>query len=229
MGMFDNVVLLDEPLACPAGHPIGDLQTKSFCDPSMSTYLIRKGSVVRAASRSWRDESGEEARSAWRIAVDAAVHETRYRLEPVSPPAEVRVYSHCALCEPVLVRTDRPSFWGDIVQEHRLFVEFSLQFPEDQEIPVKRVSGGREDVMEELRRAGLHVLSDDAPLAVAHREIQRARRSSRAGSPIGGIDAQKPSRKRQEEVLHGFMVLVLHLRDTRDRSLPRRAMRRAGR
>jgi len=42
MGMYDNVVLLDEPLACPAGHPLGDLQTKSFCDPSMSTYLIRE-------------------------------------------------------------------------------------------------------------------------------------------------------------------------------------------
>ena len=176
MGMFDNVVLLDEPLACPAGHPIGDLQTKSFCDPSMSTCLIRKGSVVRAASRSWRDESDEEARSAWRITVDEAVHETRYRLEPVSPPAEVRVYSHCAHCEPVLVRTERPSLWGDIVQEHRLFVEFSLQFPEGQPMSVKRVSGGREDVMEDLRQSGLHVLSDDAPLAVAHREIQRARR-----------------------------------------------------
>jgi hypothetical protein len=35
--------------------------------------------------------------------------------------------------------------------------------------------------MEELRRSGLRVLSDDDPLAVAHREIQRARRES-AGS-----------------------------------------------
>jgi len=106
MGMFDNVVILDEPLACPAGHLLGGLQTKSFRDPSLSTYLIGGDRVVRAAGRSWRDESDE--RSAWRITGDEAVHETRYRLERVSPPADVCVYSHCALCEPVLVR-GRPS------------------------------------------------------------------------------------------------------------------------
>jgi len=33
---------------------------------------------------------------------------------------------------------------------------------------------------------------------------------------------------RQEEVLHGFTVLVLHLRDPHDRSPSRRAMPRAG-
>ena len=43
MGMFDNVVILDETLAFPAGHRLAGLQTKSFDDPSMSTYLIRDG------------------------------------------------------------------------------------------------------------------------------------------------------------------------------------------
>jgi len=180
MGMFDNVVILDEPLACPAGHLLGGLQTKSFRDPSLSTYLIGGDRVVRAAGRSWRDESDE--RSAWRITGDEAVHETRYRLERVSPPADVCVYSHCALCEPVLVRVDRASTWGDIVQEHRLFVEFSLRFSEGEPMRVKRVTGGREELMEDLRRAGLRVLEDDDPLAVAHREIQRARRESAGGS-----------------------------------------------
>ncbi len=187
MGMFDNVIILDEPLACPAGHPLGGLQTKSFPDPSMSTYLIRGGRVVRAAGGSWRDESDGDERSGWRITGDEVVHEIRYRLERVSPPAEVCVYSHCAHCEPILVRTDRASLWGDIVQEHRLFVEFSLQFPEGEppsvpipSVPmtVKRVTGGREELMGELRRNGQRVLEDDAPLAVAHREIQRARRES---------------------------------------------------
>ena len=181
MGMFDNVVILDEPLACPAGHPLGGLQTKSFCDPSMSTFLISGDRVVRAAGRSWRDESDEDERSAWRITGDEAVHETRYRLERVSPPADVCVYSHCARCEPVLVRVDRASTWGDIVQEHRVFVEFSLQFSDGEPMRVERVTGGREELMEDLRRAGLRVLEDDDPLAVAHREIQRARRES-AGS-----------------------------------------------
>ncbi len=67
MGRFDNVVILDEPLACPAGHPLSGLQTKSFHDPSMSTYLIRGDLVLRAAGRSWRNDSDEDERSLWRI------------------------------------------------------------------------------------------------------------------------------------------------------------------
>jgi hypothetical protein len=178
MGMFDHVVMLDEPLACAAGHPVGGLQTKSFCDPSMSTYFIGKGRVLRTARGSWHDETEEDPRSAWRIAGREAVHETRYRLEPVSPPAALRVYAHCSRCEPVLVRTDRATLWGDIVQEQRPFVEFSLQFPEGGPMRVQRISGGREELMEELRRNGSRVLSDDDPLAVAHREILRAKRES---------------------------------------------------
>jgi len=41
---------------------------------------------------------------------------------------------------------------------------------------VARVTGDRDELMEELRRDGLRVLEDDAPLALAHREIQRAKR-----------------------------------------------------
>jgi hypothetical protein len=174
--MYDHVVLLDEPLSCPAGHPLGGLQTKSFDDPTLCTYLIRGDRVFRTAGRSWRDDDTEDERSAWRIDGDEAVHETHYRLERVSPPGEVLVYSHCAHCEPVLVRTDRATLWGDIVQEHRLFVEFTLQFAEGAPMIVKRLSSDRAGLMDELRRNGLRVLEDDAPLAVAHREIQRARR-----------------------------------------------------
>ena len=180
MGMFDNVVILDEPLACPAGHTVRGLQTKSFHDPSMTTYLIAGGRVLRTTGGSWRDESDEGERSAWRITGDEAVHETRYRLEPVSPPADLCVYSHCSHCEPVLVRVDRATLWGDIVQEHRLFVEFSLRFPEGEPMRATCVTGGRAELMEELRRDGLRVLEDDNPLAVAHREIQRARREPAA-------------------------------------------------
>lgn len=182
MGMFDHVVILDEPLTCPAGHSVGGLQTKSFSEPSMSTYLIDKGRVVRAARSAWHDDIGEDERSAWRIRGDEVIHETLHRLEPVSPPAAVSVYSHCARCEPVLVRTDRASLWGDIVHEHRLFVEFSLQFSEGEPMRVRRVTGDREALMDELRQTGLLVLADNDPLAVAHREIQRARREPRRRS-----------------------------------------------
>jgi len=141
MGMFDNVVMLDEPLTCAAGHPLGGLQTKSFPDPSMSTYLIRDDQVVRTAGRAWGDDRDEDERSAWRITGDEAVHETHYRLEPVLPPGEVSVYTHCSQCEPVLVRTDRATLWGDVVQENQVFVEFTLQFPDGEPMQVERVTG----------------------------------------------------------------------------------------
>lgn len=179
MGMFDHVIMLDEPLACPAGHPVAGLQTKSFPEPSMSTYLIAADRIVRAGRHSWRDETDEDERSTWRITGDEAVHETRYRLEPVLPPAELHVYSHCQHCEPVLVRVDRASTWGDIVHEHSLFVEFSLAFPRGEPMTARRITGGREELMEELRRSGLRVLDDDDPLALAHHEIQRARETVR--------------------------------------------------
>ena len=179
MGMFDNVVILDEPLACPAGHSLSGLQTKSFPDPSMSTYLIAGGRVLLAARGAWHDDSDEDERSAWRITGDEAVRESHYRLEPVLPPADLLVYTHCAHCETVLARTDRANVWGDIVQEHHLFVDFSLQFAEGEPMRARCVSGGRDELMGELRRSGLRVLEDDEPLAIAHREILRAKEDSR--------------------------------------------------
>jgi hypothetical protein len=175
MGMYDNVVFLDQQLTCPAGHPVGELQTKSFPDPSMSTYLVQGGRVVLAERGPWDDE---DERSAWRISGGEAIHERRYTLRPVSPPPEVFVYSHCSECEPVLVRADHPRPWGDIVDERRISVDFRMTFREGEPIEVERFSGDRGALVEELRRAGLRVLSDDDPLAIAHREIKRAREES---------------------------------------------------
>jgi len=172
MGMFDNVVFLDQQLSCPAGHPVGSFQTKSFPDPSMSTYLVQGGRVVLAERGPWEDE---DERSAWRISGGEAIHERRHSLRPVLPPPEVFLYCHCPECEPVLVRVDHLRPWGDIVDERRLPVDFRLTFREGEPIKVERVSGDRGALVEELRRGGLRVLSDDDPLAIAHREIKRAR------------------------------------------------------
>jgi hypothetical protein len=172
MGMYDNVVFLDQPPRCPAGHPVGGFQTKSFPDPSMSTYLVQGGRVVLAERGPWEDE---DERSAWRISGGEVIHERRYALKPVSPPSEVLIYSCCPECEPVLVRVDHPRAWGDIVEERRLEVDIRLTFREGEPAKVERVSGDRGALVEELRRAGLRVLSDDDPLAIAHREIKRAR------------------------------------------------------
>jgi len=180
MGMFDTIVFLDKPLSCPEGHSLGSFQTKSFPDPSMSTYLIDRGRLFCAVRHSWGGEEDEQA--TWRISGDEAIHETRYRLEEVvSPPGEVLAYSYCRTCKPLLVRVDPPRSWGDLVQEHWLPVDFSLQFPRGEPMRVKRVSGDRKALLEELRRSGLRVLEDNDPLAIAHREIQRARSESGRG------------------------------------------------
>jgi hypothetical protein len=128
--------------------------------------------VVLAERGPWEDE---DERSAWRISGSEAIHERRYSMKPVSPPSEVLIYSHCPECEPVLVRVDPARAWGDIVEERRLSVDFRLTFRGGEPAKVERVSGDRGALVEELRRAGLRVLSDDDPLAIAHREIKRAR------------------------------------------------------
>jgi hypothetical protein len=173
--MFDTVVFLGQQLSCPAGHSLGAFQTKSFPDPSMSTYLIEGGRVVHAVRGPWGDE---DKGSAWRISGDEAIHESRHTLEPVSPQAEVRIYSDCAECEPVLIRVDPARSWGDIVHERRLSVDFCLRFLDEQSMQIERVTGDRQDLLEELQRTGERVLQDDDPLAVAHREIKRARSES---------------------------------------------------
>lgn len=172
MGLFDTVVLLDQKLTCLAGHSVGVFQTKSFPEPSMSTYLVEEGRLVRAAPSSWGDE---DERSAWRISGNEAIHERCYALEPVSLPFEVDMYTHCHACEPILVRVEAARAWGDIVHEHRVPVDFRLTLSEGGPLRIERVSGDREQLLEELRRDGLRVLGDDDPLAVAHREIRRAR------------------------------------------------------
>jgi len=172
MGMFDTVVVLDQKLTCPAGHSVGVFQTKSFPDPSMSTYLVEGGRLVRAARSSWSDE---DERSAWRILGNEVIHERCYALEPVSLSFEVQMYTHCDSCEPILVRVEAARSWGDIVHEHRVPVDLRLTLPEGGPLRIERVSGDREQLLEELRREGLRVLGDDDPLAAAHREIRRAR------------------------------------------------------
>lgn len=43
MGMFDNIVVLDEMLQCPHGHRVEGFQTKSFDHPSMATSRVAAG------------------------------------------------------------------------------------------------------------------------------------------------------------------------------------------
>jgi hypothetical protein len=177
MGMFDTVIVVDElpGLSCPEGHVLRSFQTKDLDQPSMATYLLHGGSLFLAASdEKWSDY--DEA-IGWRIDGAQATREHRYELREVSAKRTVRVYAHCRECEPVLVRTEHATCLGDIVREHKLFVDFTLRFRPGEPVQFERTSGTRADLARDLRERA-HVLNDNDPLAVAHREIKRTQAAS---------------------------------------------------
>jgi hypothetical protein len=178
--MFDNVVVLDEVLRCPHDHAVDGFQTKSFDEPSMATYLLDGPRVHLVAGAG--DENGA---AHWQLEGDEAVYRRRHAVSRVVPPGEIVIYTTCDECAPVLVRSDYPRLWGDLVDERHLWVEFVATFGADQTRHIERTSGTRDDLMTELRADGLRVMRDDEPLAIAHREIRAAR------------DAGPPRRRRR--------------------------------
>jgi hypothetical protein len=177
MGMFDNVVVLDQILRCPHGHEVSGFQTKSFEDPAMDVYLV-DGPNVYLVERG-RFESGADGQ--WQLTDGEAVLQYRYPVRPVVPPREIVFYTSCPACSPVLVRHDRPHVWGDFVEERLLWVEFRATFGPGEARQIERASGARDDLAEELREEGLRVLRDDEPLAIAHHEIRAAREQAPPG------------------------------------------------
>lgn len=174
MGMFDNIVVLDETLRCPHGHRVEGFQTKSFADPSMDTYLI-EGPRVYLVGRGGLGESDDDAEARWQLEGNEAVFQRRHDVEPIVPPRQILFCTACDECTPVLVRCDQPRMWGDLVEERHLWVEFRATFGPDELGQIERTSGTRDDLVIELREDGLRVMRDDDPLAIAHREIRAAR------------------------------------------------------
>jgi hypothetical protein len=85
----------------------------------------------------------------------------------------------------VLVRTEGGSGWfSDLVAEHRVFVDFTLTWQPGDPVQVRRTSGSRDDMKSDLLARGLCVLGDDEPLAIAHREVEAARRSRERSRPV---------------------------------------------
>jgi hypothetical protein len=162
MGMYDDVVVLDESLHCPDGHALGRFQTKSFDNPTMATYLI-VGPHVHMVTRAEVDEPDGSTAAHWRLEGSIAV----YHVSPVVPTGELVFDTTCNECEPVLVRTDQHA-WGDLVSERQLWVEFRATLVADQSRRIERTSGTRSELIAELREDGLRVMRDDDPLAIAH-------------------------------------------------------------
>jgi hypothetical protein len=174
MGMFDNVVVLDETLRCPHGHRVEGFQTKSFVDASMDTYLI-EGPHVYLVTRSALSGLDDNEAARWLLEGNEAVFQRRHTVNPVVPPREILFYTSCDECAPVLVRGDRVRMFGDLIDERQLWVEFRATFGPKEPRQIERTSGTRDDLVTELREAGLRVMRDDEPLAIAHREIRAAR------------------------------------------------------
>lgn len=173
MGMFDHVVVLDETLCCPHGHPVDGFQTKSL-DAAMDTYLLSGPHVYRVERGPFSDDEAAAAR--WTIDGSQAVFQRRQEIEALAPlPREIVFYATCRTCEPVLVRSDVARAWGDLVEERQLWVEFRATFEKDGRRHIERTSRTRDDLVTELREEGLRVMRDDEPLAVAHCEIRAAR------------------------------------------------------
>lgn len=183
MGMFDNVVVLDETLRCPHGHRVEGFQTKSFDDPSMDIYLFDGPHIYRVA-RGMFAKPGETEAQHWQLEGHEAVFKRRHAIEPIVPPREIVFYTSCDECPPVLVRSDRARAWGDLVDERQLWVEFRATLDASQRRHIGCTSGTRDDLVTELREEGLRVLHDDEPLAVAHHEIRAAREEGRTGTRL---------------------------------------------
>ncbi len=172
MGMFDNVVVLDEILRCPHGHHVSGFQTKSFDNPAADVYLFDGPQVYRVVPSRSADPA-DNAAEHWRLEAAEAVFQRRHAIEPVVTPPEVVFYTSCSECAPVLVRRDR-AHWGDLVDERQLWVEFRATFSAVSTRNIECTSGTRDDLAAELREEGLRVLRDDEPLAIAHHEIRAA-------------------------------------------------------
>jgi hypothetical protein len=172
--MYDNVVVLDEVLRCPHGHQVDGFQTKSFGVPSMDTYLLN-GPDVHLVARAGLDARDDNEAARWQLEENQAVYRRRHAVSPVVPPGEIVFYTTCDECAPVLVRSDYPRIWGDLVDERRLWVEFRATYSTDRLRRIERTSGTRDDLAAELRDEGLRVIRDDEPLAIAHREVRAAR------------------------------------------------------
>lgn len=184
MGMFDTIFVLDErTLVCPEGHALRSFQTKDLEKPSMRTYLLQGDNLYLASPEPRADEDDV---ALWHIEGTRAWQVREHQLREVLPPRSVLIYTTCGWCEPVLVRSDIPDVWGDIVREHGVFVDFRLTFRVSEPISIERESGSREQLQNELRARGVFVLLDDDPLAVAHKTLKLARRHLSSPEVRGG-------------------------------------------
>jgi len=179
MGLTDDIVNIDDAqLQCESGHRIGVLRTKDL-DPNRETYLLLGGTLIHVIRRARDDD--DELNPVWRVQDrqdgqgGIAIREERFTTETVTGWCRLRAYGQCSRCEPVLIRTEGVDFWGDIIEERSVYVDFELTLSPGEAVRAVKTSGTRQEFERQLLDRGLHVLHDDDPLAVAHRTAKEAK------------------------------------------------------
>ena len=164
MGMYDTIRFLgDAAPRCAAGHSVADLQTKDL-ECALEVYSVYGDQLYGPGKDRGEsvqlDESGRLVLTQTRVA------------ERTSISIELRAYSFCTECRPVLYLSAGTGA-GDYVQERRPWCEWRFVFRAGrlQCCDVARVES-RDAVADALRRDGREVLDDNERLALLH--FQRA-------------------------------------------------------
>ena len=162
MGMYDTIRFYgDAAPRCAAGHRVADLQTKDL-DCALEVYSIYGDRLYRPGKDNTEsarlDESGRLLLTETRVA------------EAASLSIELRAYSQCMECRPVL-HLGEGTLRSDYVHERRPWCEWGFAFRDGrlERCEAVRVES-REAVAEALRREGREVLDDDERLARLHFE-----------------------------------------------------------
>jgi len=162
MGMYDTIRFHgDVAPRCAAGHQVAELQTKDL-DCALEVYSIYGDRLYRPGKdrteSAQLDECGRLVLTETRVA------------EAASPSIELRAYSHCAQCRPVLYLGEG-TLGGDYVHERRSWCEWGFVFRDGrlERCDAVRVES-RTAVADALRREGREVLDDDERLARLHFE-----------------------------------------------------------
>jgi hypothetical protein len=161
MGMYDTVLLLDEEsqarVACAAGHPQKELQTKDL-DCNLDFYRVFRGRLFFQATRAPLQTVETTEEGLLKIT-------TQQEHVPCLDRVTMVAYTSCAECDPVVYETGH-SFCGVGVDTHQPWVEYELVFQDGllvKTTPLRCTT--REDVAKEMRGSGACVLPDDDRIA----------------------------------------------------------------
>ena len=162
MGMYDTIRFHgDVAPRCAAGHRVADLQTKEL-ECALEVYSVYGDRLYRPGKDRTEsaalDECGRLVLTETRVA------------EAASLSVELRAYSPCAECRPVLFLGEG-TIGGDYVHERRPWCEWRMVFRDGrlERCETVRVES-REAVADALRRKGREVLAADERLARLHFE-----------------------------------------------------------